>query len=36
MEYGFFYKFLENAEEYKDLAFAFASALNLNKENTEE
>jgi len=27
MEFSFFYKFLENAEENKDLAFAFASAL---------
>lgn len=38
VEYGFFYKFLENAEEYKDLAFAFASALKLkeDKKDTEE
>lgn len=28
MEFSFFYTFLENAEENKDLAFAFASALN--------
>ena len=28
MEFSFFYTFLENAEEDKDLAFAFASALN--------
>lgn len=27
MEFSFFYTFLENAEENKDLAFAFASAL---------
>ena len=27
MEFSFFYKFLENAEENKDIAFAFASAL---------
>ena len=27
MEFSFFYSFLENAEENKDLAFAFASAL---------
>lgn len=28
MEFSFFYTFFENAEENKDLAFAFASALN--------
>lgn len=28
MEFSFFYTFLENAEENKDLAFAFASALS--------
>lgn len=28
MEFSFFYTFLEKAEENKDLAFAFASALN--------
>lgn len=39
MEFSFFYKFLENAEENKDIAFAFASALtettSKNSENKE-
>lgn len=34
MEFSFFYTFLENAEENKDLAFAFASALiEVNPKN---
>lgn len=37
MEFSFFYTFLENAEENKDLAFAFASALNeVSSKNNEE
>lgn len=36
MEFSFFYKFLENAEENKDIAFAFASALTeTNSKNSE-
>ena len=36
MEFSFFYTFLENAEENKDLAFAFASALTeTNSKNSE-
>lgn len=36
MEFPFFYKFLENAEENKDIAFAFASALTeTNSKNSE-
>lgn len=36
MEFSFFYKFLENAEENKDVAFAFASALTeTNSKNSE-
>lgn len=37
MEFSFFYTFLENAEENKDLAFAFASALSeVSSKNNEE
>ena len=37
MEFSFFYTFLENAEQNKDLAFAFASALNeVSSKNNEE
>lgn len=37
MEFSFFYTFLENAEENKDLAFAFASALSeASSKNNEE
>lgn len=37
MEFSFFYTFLENAEENKDLAFAFASALiEVSSKNNEE
>lgn len=37
MEFSFFYTFLENAEQNKDLAFAFASALSeTNSKNNEE
>lgn len=37
MEFPFFYTFLENAEENKDLAFAFASALSeASSKNNEE
>lgn len=36
MEFSFFYKFLEKAEENKDIAFAFASALTeTNSKNSE-
>lgn len=36
MEFSFFYTFLENAEENKDLAFAFASALSeVSSKNNE-
>mgnify|MGYP000114452277 FL=1 len=36
MEFSFFYTFLENAEENKDIAFAFASALTeTNSKNSE-
>lgn len=36
MEFSFFYKFLENAEENKNIAFAFASALTeTNSKNSE-
>ena len=36
MEFSFFYKFLENAEENKDIAFAFSSALTeTNSKNSE-
>lgn len=36
IEFSFFYKFLENAEENKDIAFAFASALTeTNSKNSE-
>ena len=36
MEFSFFYKFLENAEENKAIAFAFASALTeTNSKNSE-
>lgn len=33
VEFAFFYKFLEDAEKYKDLAFAFASSLKDPTEN---
>ena len=33
VEFAFFYKFLEDAEQYKDLAFAFASSLTVPSEN---
>lgn len=33
VEFAFFYKFLEDAEKYKDLAFAFASSLKEPTEN---
>lgn len=37
MEFSFFYTFLENAEENKDLAFAFASALiEVSSKNNEK
>lgn len=37
MEFSFFYTFLENAEENKDLAFAFASALSeVSSKSNEE
>lgn len=37
MEFSFFYTFLENAEQNKDLAFAFASALSeVSSKNNEE
>lgn len=37
MEFSFFYTFLENAEENKDLAFAFVSALSeVSSKNNEE
>lgn len=37
MEFSFFYTFLENEEENKDLAFAFASSLSeVSSKNNEE
>lgn len=36
MEFSFFYKFLENAEENKDIAFAFASALTETNSKSSE
>lgn len=36
MEFSFFYTFLENAEENKDLAFAFATALIEGSSNNNE
>ncbi len=36
MEFAFFYKFLDNSEENKDIAFAFASALIEPKNNSEK
>lgn len=36
MEFSFFYTFLENAEENKDLAFAFASALSETGSKSNE
>ncbi len=36
MEFPFFYAFLENAEKYKDIVFAFANSLNEGSLNNNE
>lgn len=36
MEFSFFYAFLENAEKYKDIVFAFANSLNEGSLNNNE
>ena len=36
VEFFFFYKFLEDAEKYKDLAFAFASSLKDPSDNKNQ